>query len=57
MSMDIEQFSYFSKLVALIDRYVELSLPLPVAIRAAEADLASWRGESSWRFPDSCQSP
>jgi hypothetical protein len=47
MSMDIEQFSYFSKLVALIDLYVELSLPLVAALRAAEADLGSWRDESS----------
>jgi len=53
MSMDIEQFSYFSKLVALIDLYVELSLPLVAALRAAEADLGSWRDESSWPFPDS----
>jgi hypothetical protein len=52
MSMDIEQFSYFSKLVALIDLYVELSLPLVAALRAAEADLGSWRDESSWLFPD-----
>jgi hypothetical protein len=35
----IEQFSYVSKLVALTHLYVELSLPLPAALRAAEADL------------------
>jgi hypothetical protein len=57
MSMDIEQFSYFSKLVALIDLYVELSLPLVAALRAAEADLGSWRDESSWPFPDSLPEP
>jgi|HubBroStandDraft_4_1064222.scaffolds.fasta_scaffold1606901_2 hypothetical protein len=50
MSMDIEQFSYFSKLVALIDLYVELSLPLVAALRAAEADLGSWRGGSEESF-------
>jgi hypothetical protein len=52
MSIDIEQFSYVSKLVGLIDLYVELSLPLPAARRAAEADLSGWRAESSWPFPD-----
>jgi len=50
MSTDIEQFSYVSKLVALIDLYVELSLPLAAALRAAEADLGSWPGESSLPF-------
>ena len=39
MNRNIEQFSYVSKLVALTHLYVELSLPLPAAIRAAEADL------------------
>jgi len=39
MSTNIEQFSYVSKLVALTHLYVELSLPLPAALRAAEADL------------------
>jgi hypothetical protein len=38
-STNIEQFSYVSKLVALTYLYVELSLPLPAALRAAEADL------------------
>ncbi len=52
MSIYIEQFSYVSKLMALIDLYLELSLPLPAALRAAEADLSSWRAESSWRFPE-----
>jgi hypothetical protein len=39
MSTKIDQFSYVSKLVALTHLYVELSLPLPAALRAAEADL------------------
>jgi hypothetical protein len=39
MRTNIEQFSYVSKLVALANLYVELSLPLPAALRAAEADL------------------
>src|SRR5712671_6582408 len=39
MSTNIEQFSYVSKRVALTHLYVELSLPLPAALRAAEADL------------------
>jgi hypothetical protein len=39
MSTKIEQFSYVSKLVALTHLYVELSLPLPAAHRAAQADL------------------
>jgi hypothetical protein len=34
-----EQFSYVAKLVTLTHLYVELSLPLPAALRAAEADL------------------
>ena len=38
-STKIDQFSYVSKLVALTHLYVELSLPLPAALRAAEADL------------------
>ena len=48
MSMEIEQFSYFSKLAALIHLYVELSLPLAAAFRAAQADLSSWTAESSF---------
>jgi len=39
MRTNIEQFSYVSKLVALTHLYVELSLPLRAALRAAEADL------------------
>jgi len=39
MSTNMEQFSYVSKLMALAHLYVELSLPLPAALRAAEADL------------------
>ncbi len=39
MSTNIEEFSYVSKFVALTHLYVELSLPLPAALRAAEADL------------------
>jgi hypothetical protein len=39
MNTNIEQFSYVSKLVALTHLYVGLSLPLPAALRAAEADL------------------
>jgi hypothetical protein len=39
MSTNIEQFSYVLKLVALTHLYMELSLPLPAALRAAEADL------------------
>ena len=39
MSTNIEQFSYVSKRVALTHLYVELGLPLPAALRAAEADL------------------
>ncbi len=35
MSTNIEQFSYVSKLVALTHLYVELTLPLPAALRAA----------------------
>jgi hypothetical protein len=41
MNITSEQFSYLSKLVALIDLYVELRLPLAVAVLAAEADLGS----------------
>jgi hypothetical protein len=52
MSIDIQQSSFVSKLVALIDLYLELSLPLPAALRAAEADLRSWRAESSRPFSD-----
>jgi hypothetical protein len=39
MSTNIEQFSCVAKLVALTHLYVELSLPLTAALRAAEADL------------------
>jgi hypothetical protein len=39
MSTNIEQFAYVSKLVALTHLYMELSLPVPAALRAAEADL------------------
>jgi hypothetical protein len=39
MNTNIEQFSYVSKLVALTHLYMELSLPVPVALQAAEADL------------------
>jgi hypothetical protein len=39
MSTTTEQFSYVLELVALIHVYMELSLPLPAALRAAEADL------------------
>jgi hypothetical protein len=45
MSINIEQLSYLSKLAALIYLYVELSLPLPAALRAAEADLGGWHGK------------
>jgi hypothetical protein len=41
MNINSEQFSYLSKLVALIDLYVELGLPLAAAVVAAEADLGS----------------
>ena len=39
MRTNIEQFSYVSKLVALTHLYMELTVPVPAAIRAAEADL------------------
>jgi hypothetical protein len=39
MSTKTVQFSVLSKLVALSHLYVELGLPLPAALRAAEADL------------------
>jgi len=39
MRTDIEQFSYVSKLVALTHLYMELTVPVPAALRAAEADL------------------
>jgi hypothetical protein len=42
INTNIEQFSYVSKRVALTHLYVELSLPLPAALRAAEADLRSF---------------
>jgi hypothetical protein len=38
-STNIEEFSYVAKLLALARLYVELSLPLSAALRAAEADL------------------
>ena len=41
MNINSEQFSYLSKLVALIDLYVELGLPLAAAVLAAKADLGS----------------
>jgi hypothetical protein len=37
--MTIQQFSYGERLGALTLIYLELSLPLQVALRAAEADL------------------
>jgi hypothetical protein len=52
MSIEIEQFSYFSKLAALVHLYVELSLPLPAAFRAAQADLSSWPAETSLSFSE-----
>jgi hypothetical protein len=39
MSTNIERFSYALKLVTLTHMYMELSLPLPAALRAAESDL------------------
>jgi hypothetical protein len=39
--MTIQQFSYGERLGALTLIYLELSLPLQVALRAAEADLLS----------------
>jgi hypothetical protein len=39
MNTKIEDFSYILKVVALTHLYMELSLPLPAALRAAEADL------------------
>ena len=39
MSTNIQHFWYVAKLVALTRQYVELSLPLPIALRAAKADL------------------
>jgi hypothetical protein len=39
MNANIEQFSYVLKVVALTHLYMELSLPLAAALRAAEADL------------------
>ena len=39
MSTKIEQFSYALKLVALTHLYMELSLPLAAALRAAKSDL------------------
>jgi len=45
MSINIRQSSVIWKLVALIRLYVKLGLPLPAAVRAAEADLGSWHAE------------
>jgi hypothetical protein len=50
MSTNIDQLPYVTKIAALTDLYVELSLPLPAALRAAEADLrradsSGWRGK------------
>jgi hypothetical protein len=39
MSINIDQFSYFEKLAVLTRLYLELSLPVPEALRAAKADL------------------
>lgn len=39
MTTKIEQLSYVEKLTTLTLQYLELSLPLPAALRAAEADL------------------
>jgi hypothetical protein len=39
MSTNIERSSYVAKILALTHLYVELSLTLPAALRAAEADL------------------
>jgi hypothetical protein len=36
---NLEQFSYVAKIAALAYLYLELNLSLPVALRAAEADL------------------
>ena|SRR5258707_14940174 len=54
MSTNIEQFSYVSKLVALTQLYMELSLPVAAALRAAEADLRqlapfNWQTQSSYK--------
>jgi hypothetical protein len=42
MSTNIEQFSYVLKRAVLTRLYVELSLALPAALRATEADLRSF---------------
>jgi len=39
MSTNIDQFSYFEKLATLTRLYLDLSLPVPEALRAAKADL------------------
>jgi hypothetical protein len=39
MATKIELFSYFDRVAALTQQYLELGLPLNSAIRAAEADL------------------
>jgi hypothetical protein len=45
----IQQFSYGERLVALTLIYLELSLPLQVALRAAEADLCQLEVETCAR--------
>jgi hypothetical protein len=39
MGTKIEQLSYIEKLATLTLQYLELSLPLPAALQAADADL------------------
>ena len=39
MSSEIKQLLYLEELATLTLQYLELSLPLPAALRAAEADL------------------
>jgi hypothetical protein len=46
MNTNTEQNSYTEKLEALTNLYMELSLPLDAAIKAAEADLAAARSLS-----------
>jgi hypothetical protein len=48
MSINTAQLSYLSKLAVLIYLYVELSLPLPAALRAAEADLGGWHAAEAF---------
>jgi hypothetical protein len=49
----LEQPSYGERLTALTLIYLELSLPLQVALRAAEADL----GQSTWTTCPSFDAP